>query len=510
MAIVTGLAADETAAVWDHFAATHGRPRYTYIMGDSMGGSVAFQSAERYADRYDGSLPLCGDADAYDIQGDFFTTAAYIAGLTSAEWEASGKNVGATIDERLRPMLRDPAQRERFIALWSDVSGGARPFVDEGVAQYQEQIWVYIQGNLFQGVFDNSDRVYELSEAAGVSSDDFNAGILRIEGTPGADKHEDENEITGNLQIPTLTVHMTGDALTIFQQAQELRRRADAMNNGDALVERAIQSPLHCFDRGLTSDELRESFEDLVAWVEEGVKPDGEDLSGDVSDAGAAYTRKPRDGSDAAAAVPGADTRLNVTGTITLDGEPADGGFLWIDVITDGRRTACTYNNAFFDQGRYTTIVAGSDELPECGSEGRTLQLMFFEDGVRYGGPAVPWPAGETALTIDAALTQADVAADAEIGTFLGGQLLDADGNELPPGTTVEAYIGNALCGSYTVSSVVMIFEQGDGWGFPVPPQSEAPACAEGAEIKFRINGEPVEGTATHNLTPQTVDLVAP
>jgi hypothetical protein len=163
-------------------------------------GAVAFQSAERYADRYAGALPLCADADAYEIQGDFFVAAAYIAGVTQDEWQAGGENVVATIDTRLRPMLRDTDQRARFMALWSDISGGARPFVDEGVAAYQEQIWRYIVGNLFQGVFDNSARKYKLRNAAGVTSEDFNAGALRIAGQPGADKYAQVNEITGDLK----------------------------------------------------------------------------------------------------------------------------------------------------------------------------------------------------------------------------------------------------------------------------------------------------------------------
>ena len=509
VAIVTGIAADELAAVWDHFASKYGRPQYTYVMGDSMGGSVAFQSAERYADRYGGSLPLCGDANAYDIQGDFFSAAAYVAGVTQEEWEAGGQNVGTTIDDRLRPMLRDPQQRARFIALWSDISGGARPFVDEGVAIYQEQIWTYVLGNLFQGVYDNSGRDYVLSAAAGVSSADFNAGVLRIIGKPDADQYADVNTITGDIKIPTLTVQMTGDPLTIFQQTQELRRRAEAKGRGDLLVQRAVQSPLHCFDRGITTEELRESFEDLAAWVEAGTKPAGEDLSAEVSEAGAAYTRKPRVGSGGAAEVTGAGDRVTVSGSITVDGEPRRDGFLWIDVVTDGKRAACTYNNAAFDDGRYTTLVATADEVPECGAEGRIAQLMFFENGKRFLGPTLPWPTGATELTIDATLIQANVEEQVS-GTIVNGALLDATGAEMPIGTRVEALIGGNTCHSFTIPPVVMIFEQGDAYGFVIPPQSDAAGCTEGEEVTFRVDGERVEGSAVHDLTYHQVDLVKP
>src|SRR6185437_1959113 len=59
VAYVSGVATYETAALWDLFVKEHGRPEYSYAMGDSMGGAAAFTAAERYADRYDGALALC-------------------------------------------------------------------------------------------------------------------------------------------------------------------------------------------------------------------------------------------------------------------------------------------------------------------------------------------------------------------------------------------------------------------------------------------------------------------
>ena len=58
--MIPSLAADETAALWDHVVAEIGRPRWTYVSGFSMGGWATNIAAERYGDRYDGAFGLCG------------------------------------------------------------------------------------------------------------------------------------------------------------------------------------------------------------------------------------------------------------------------------------------------------------------------------------------------------------------------------------------------------------------------------------------------------------------
>src|SRR5829696_1783595 len=60
--LIPGRAADETAALWDHFVREHDRPKRTYVVGMSMGGWATHIAAERYGNRFDGALGLCGAA----------------------------------------------------------------------------------------------------------------------------------------------------------------------------------------------------------------------------------------------------------------------------------------------------------------------------------------------------------------------------------------------------------------------------------------------------------------
>ena len=87
--LIPGRSTDETVALWDYFARTYGRPKWTYVSGLSTGGMSAHIAAERYANRFDGALALCGSAgqtEAVSQGADFFAVAAYTVGLTQAEF----------------------------------------------------------------------------------------------------------------------------------------------------------------------------------------------------------------------------------------------------------------------------------------------------------------------------------------------------------------------------------------------------------------------------------------
>ena len=76
--LIPGTAADETAALWDLFARRYGRPSRTYVTGQSMGGAGTTVASERYGNRFDGALALCGAASqtpALRIATDFFVAA---------------------------------------------------------------------------------------------------------------------------------------------------------------------------------------------------------------------------------------------------------------------------------------------------------------------------------------------------------------------------------------------------------------------------------------------------
>src|SRR5262249_53404194 len=99
--------------------------------------------------------------------------------------------------------------------------------------------------------------------------------------------HPDWAPRTGRLQAPLLTLHTTGDAFVPISQERDYRRAVDAAGASRFLVQRAIRRPNHC---QFSDAELTRGFADLVSWVENGVVPAGDDLSGDLRNVGLQFT----------------------------------------------------------------------------------------------------------------------------------------------------------------------------------------------------------------------------
>ena len=93
--------------MWDYFARTFGRPKWTYVTGHSMGGAASNIAAERYGNRFDGALGLCGFAGQTaqtNLVADYFVAGAYVAGVTQAEYENA--EIGPLIFDQILPRAR--------------------------------------------------------------------------------------------------------------------------------------------------------------------------------------------------------------------------------------------------------------------------------------------------------------------------------------------------------------------------------------------------------------------
>ncbi len=498
-ALIPGRAADETAALWDLFAQKYGRPERTYIMGHSMGGAATNIAAERYGDRYDGALSMCGFAGQSaqtQIVGDYFFAGAYVAGVTQAEFDAS-TDLPKLVNERIRPALSDPANEKKFEDILISLTGGPRPFDRQGLRAEDGTNWMRADLLVPFRIPYNNDRTYEFGAASGVSSADFNARVVRI--APDMERvtaFNDGNEITGELQLPMLTLHTTGDWQVPIDQEQILRREVDAAGKGDMLVQRVIQAAPHC---GFSDGEWIAGFEALVDWVEHGHKPEGENvLTNDLSHAGERFTLEPRFGSDAAALVPGAADRVTVTGTITIDSKPADAPYFWIEVRHNGLRQVCSFDGDP-PAGRYARTIAAGTEIRGCGAPGDTVALAVFSDGKMLTARPVPWPVSGHQLTLNADLSSTDLTA-AQPSTPVFGKALDTARTQLAPGTIVQAYIGDTLCGESAIPPVVMQFANPESYAVLVSGPDAISGCAKSGVITFRINGSPVAETATNDL----------
>jgi pimeloyl-ACP methyl ester carboxylesterase len=485
--LIPGRAADETAALWDYFVSVHRRPERTYVSGFSMGGWATHIAAERYGDRFDGALGLCGAAgnlSASSISANVFVAAAYVAGVTQPEFDAA-PNVGELLTQRITPILEDPAKRAEFEQLVVDLTGGARRFGIEGVQLEETKNLERAELGINAGVLPTRDGPYRLAEGSAFDSDEFNRLALRLPNNPEAfESFWEGTEVTGDLQIPLLTMHTTGDGQVPIDQAQILRTRVAAAGRADLLVQRVIEDPGHC---GFTTGEDENAFDALVQWVQTGRRPEGTNLdTSDLAHLDRTFELQPRLETGVAGG------RVVVSGGATLDGAPLDTRFLGAVVRDRHLITPCQLDIPPVVGGQFEITVLSNEDSAGCGRAGAEIIPWIYVGNVQvFATTAIPWPPiGRADAEFDFSSSDPIGAATPTIGFF--GEVYLSSGKHAPAGSRVEAFIGDALCG------VGSIRDSGSFSGYllgVVGPDAIA-ACREGATVTFRVDGLPVNETA--------------
>ncbi len=196
--------------------------------------------------------------------------------------------------------------------------------------------------------------------------------------------------------------------------------------------------------------------------------------------------------------VPGADERVTLRGTLTLDGAPLEADFLGVRVTHGGLAPPCQHTIPAVTQGRYEIKVVADAEVRGCGAPEAELLLWAYTKGAFiFSNQTTPWPGSGATATFDASFSfDAREGASKPITEFKG-HLLDRDGSRLPGGAVIEAFVGDVLCG-------VTSLRYGDDFeGYytlaVAGPQSVS-GCAEGAGLTFRIDGKPAAETALNDL----------
>jgi pimeloyl-ACP methyl ester carboxylesterase len=268
---IYGAAADQAAALWDHFAKRFGRPEMTLAVGASMGGGAALISAERYPDRYQGALSACGVAGSTPHHAQFadlLVAGSFAAGLTNTKF--NHQFVADSVRQDIRPVLdSNAASRDLFERLWVSLSGGGRPFAIEGFELREDAMWASSEDAVVGQLTDNSTKEYVLDDSLGIDDDEFNAAAVRITPHDGVQIPPGE-DITGDIQVPVLILHTTGDGIVTLSQVQYVQEMVWRAENEDLLSVQLVPSPVHC---GYEISDYARAFDALVDWVESGEKP---------------------------------------------------------------------------------------------------------------------------------------------------------------------------------------------------------------------------------------------
>ncbi|MFC0272754.1 hypothetical protein ACFFIX_15060 [Metabacillus herbersteinensis] len=270
-----------------------GNPTKTYITGHSMGGHVTAVLSEQFKSSYDGALPMCGvtgDTELFDFFTDYGLVAQSLTGVEkeAQTFPADEEYFLKTVPEMkaklgINGILTEDGQALKAVTM--NLTGGQRPLFDAAFESYKNFLFDRMPTDPSflvapKNVVNTTDSVYQIDKDMGSLSADeqeLNDSVQRITAHPSA-KHKGLTgvpKVEGNHKIPMISLHDIGDLYVPFHMQQLHAERAKEKGNSDLLVTRAIRGVGHC---DFTPQEEQEAFTDLVQWVEEGIKPDGDDV----------------------------------------------------------------------------------------------------------------------------------------------------------------------------------------------------------------------------------------
>jgi pimeloyl-ACP methyl ester carboxylesterase len=299
---------EDLIALRELFVKEIGPPPWSIIYCQSMGGHIAVASLELRPGLYQGGFTECGLVDGISV-------ADYLLAYTAAAELISGvplldapdqQTFARRLNERVIRALGMPgeytARGRQFDSvvkylMGADAAGHELPLRLHGLQRR------YLMNMTFRAPnVDNETRPgsraastlnvrYRIDPGLGLSEQELNARVRRL--APAKDARSPAvnpvyAERTGRLTVPLLTLHETGDAWVPLSLEQAYRRRTIAAGTDRLLVQRVLRAGGHCtFDY-----QIRErAFDDLVAWIERGVRPDGDDvLAADLSRIGLEWT----------------------------------------------------------------------------------------------------------------------------------------------------------------------------------------------------------------------------
>ncbi len=300
--VATGV--QDTHALVKRFNGLVGKPNKVYMTGASMGGHITAVSIEQYGNTYDAALPICGvlgDYALFDYFLDFNAAAQQLGTGMSTFPVDPAQYVGVTVPAIKAGLELIPdtwpftlnADGENHKSLTELRSGGVRPNFDEAFL-----FWNSIPASTGPGNFlfdlglgdgtlprapgvgvDNIGVVYQFDGDPNLTAaeEDLNDMIVRVSADPqgpGPNGLAQVPVISGDINVPVLTLHNLGDLFVPVHNEIEYASRVQANGKSDLLVQRAIRGVVHC---EFTPQEFSRAFLDLVTWVEGGVKPGGDD-----------------------------------------------------------------------------------------------------------------------------------------------------------------------------------------------------------------------------------------
>ena len=274
----------------DAFDTLYGTPTRTIAWGHSLGGIITAGLIQDYPNRFNAALPMCGVLSggvatwntALDAEFAFqqlIDPSIQVVNITNPganfnEAEAAGASAQSTPQGRARlalvsaladtpgwftPLSPEPAANNYAAQEQNQYLWGSKitfPFVFAFRAELEGRAggnpsW-NTGVNYFADLFKSVDlkEVIALYHQAGLS---LTKDLLtlnsapRISADPAAVRYMEQNiAFDGDISVPVLTMHTTGDGLVVPENEQAYRSVVDRADNGDLLRQIFVHRAGHC------------------------------------------------------------------------------------------------------------------------------------------------------------------------------------------------------------------------------------------------------------------------
>jgi pimeloyl-ACP methyl ester carboxylesterase len=273
--LVADVAVDDLVELDERFRETvRPDPTVTYLVGVSEGGLVATLAAEQHPDRFSAALAACGPVGDFATQVDYFGDFRvvfdyFFPGVLPGSAVDVPDELRANWESQYRPAVEQAVAANPDAALQViEVTGAA---VDQAISATVEAtitdiLWynVYATGDARDRLdgqpYDNSDRVYQGSDDDAA----LNAGVARHAADPEARAALGRFDTSGDLEVPVVTLHTTGDPIVPFLHEELYGAKVSAAGAGARLTQQAADRYGHCV---FTQLELQAAFGVLIQGV---------------------------------------------------------------------------------------------------------------------------------------------------------------------------------------------------------------------------------------------------
>jgi pimeloyl-ACP methyl ester carboxylesterase len=309
---VPGQGLVDTVALNELFTQVNGgrAPQRTYLTGESMGGHVTLLGMQEFPTAFAGGLAMCpAGPELFDYYAAMSAAAEVVTGL---QFHADTIQQDAT---RMAELLGKPPEYtekgRQLASIQVQVSGGPRPFAAEGLASRFLANMATSPAALVGSTtpanraVDTAHIKYAIEDGLGLTAGAINSQARRKSGDPEVRSpngpFEEIVPFDGKIERPLITMHGTGDLYVPIFLEQTLKRSVAAAGNDRLLVQRVYRIGAHC---QFSQPEMIKAFDDLTRWVRQGTRPEGDEVYGDLSNAGMKFTDPLRPGDPGGVRIP--------------------------------------------------------------------------------------------------------------------------------------------------------------------------------------------------------------